>query len=282
MRQSSKEFPAFVSTQWLDGHRADSALIILDIRPEEEYTEGHVPGAIGSFFGLWIVEGGGYKMRLPSDDYLLRQIDSCGITQESKVVIYSRADNDYNRADATRVGWTLSLSGVAQVAILDGGYRKWADEGREVSTQMVTPKSTAYSAVIDRSAVASRAFVKEHIGKTTIIDNRGAKVYFGAAIELFAPRPGHIPGAVNLPTPWIYTEEGTLIDTGELEAMAINAAGPDKTKDIIVYCGAGGFGSTWWFLLTKMFGYQKVRLYDGAAQDWVRDPDAPLELFKWC
>jgi thiosulfate/3-mercaptopyruvate sulfurtransferase len=93
---------------------------------------------------------------------------------------------------------------------------------------------------------------------------------------------GHIPGALNLPTPWVYTEEGTLRSREELETMVVNIAGADRTKEIIVYCGAGGFGSTWWFILSKMIGYKKVRLYDGAAQDWTRDPDAPLTVFSWC
>ena len=43
-----------------------------------------------------------------------------------------------------------------------------------------------------------------------------------------------------------------------------------KNQDIIVYCGVGGYASSWWFVLTQVLGYQNVKLYDGAAQEWVR------------
>jgi 3-mercaptopyruvate sulfurtransferase SseA len=33
----------------------------------------------------------------------------------------------------------------------------------------------------------------------------------------------------------------------------------------------------WWYLLSEAFGYKNVKIYDGSAQDFAKDPSAPME-----
>jgi thiosulfate/3-mercaptopyruvate sulfurtransferase len=63
--------------------------------------------------------------------------------------------------------------------------------------------------------------------------------------------------------------------------MASGVLGADKSKEIVVYCGVGGYSSTWWFLLTQILGYQNVKLYDGSFEEWSKDPKAPVESYRW-
>jgi thiosulfate/3-mercaptopyruvate sulfurtransferase len=63
----------------------------------------------------------------------------------------------------------------------------------------------------------------------------------------------------------------------DLEAMAKKAVGDDKGKEIIVYCDSGRVASIWWYLLSQSMGYTNVKLYDGSAQDFAKDPSVPLE-----
>ena len=45
--------------------------------------------------------------------------------------------------------------------------------------------------------------------------------------------------------------------------------GKAKGKEIIVYCGVGGYASTAYFVLSEVLRYNNVRLYDGSAQEWT-------------
>jgi thiosulfate/3-mercaptopyruvate sulfurtransferase len=255
--------------------------VTVDTRKVEEYKEGHIPGAVSSFFGSWIIEKDKLILELPPDDDLLDLIGSLGIKPDSIVVVVSSADNDFSRADAARVAFTMITAGLKHVAILDGGYAKWLKEKRPVSSEAMVPKAVKYKAKVNREVVASKAYVMGKIGKSTILDNRDANVYFGAATDRFSPRPGHIKSAVNLPTPWVYTKEGTLLSGDDVKAMAANVVGEKKAKEVIVYCGVGGYASTWWFLLTQMLGYTNVKFYDGSAQEWTADPKAPMTVYSW-
>jgi thiosulfate/3-mercaptopyruvate sulfurtransferase len=64
--------------------------------------------------------------------------------------------------------------------------------------------------------------------------------------------------------------------------MASNAVGGNVSpREIIVYCGVGGYASTLWFVLSEVAGYRNVKIFDGAAEEWTADPTAPVVLFKW-
>jgi thiosulfate/3-mercaptopyruvate sulfurtransferase len=277
----AREIPPFVSTDWLEANLNNPRLTTVDIREGEEYHEGHIPGAVNMFFGYWIIDKDKLQLELPADDDILALIGALGIKPNSLVVVLSSADNDYARVNATRVALTMIAAGLKDVAVLDGGYAKWLEEGRSVSTGRVAPKAVEYKGKVNRAVVASRAYVMSKIGKSTIVDDRDASLYFGVATEPFAPRPGHIKSAVNLPAPWVYTREGTLLSRDDIAAMAASVMGKDKSKEIIVYCNVGDYSSTWWFLLTQMLGYKNVLLYDGSAQDWAADQKDPMTVYGW-
>ncbi|MGD9213142.1 MAG: rhodanese-like domain-containing protein, partial [Desulfobacteraceae bacterium] len=74
----------------------------------------------------------------------------------------------------------------------------------------------------------------------------------------------------------------TYKDLETLSKMAENIAGtPEENNgyEIIVYCGVGGYASSWWYLLTQVLGYENVKFYDGSAQEWVREYD--MKPFEW-
>jgi thiosulfate/3-mercaptopyruvate sulfurtransferase len=276
-----RDVPPFVPTDWLQQNLPDPKLVTLDTRSAEEYAEGHIPGSVSSFFGSWIVERNGLLLELPAEEELMRLIGSLGIGQDSLVVVVSSADNDYSRADATRVALTLTLAGLKNVAVLDGGYAKWLREQKALSTEPGRPEATVYKGKINSNFLATKEYVMSRIGKSVILDNRDADVYFGIKTEPTAPKAGHIESALSLPTPWLYAKEGTLLPKKTLEAMVAGVIGTDKSKEVICYCGVGGYGSTSWFILTRMLGYKNVKFYDGSAQEWAMDPRAPMTAHRW-
>jgi thiosulfate/3-mercaptopyruvate sulfurtransferase len=267
-----------VSTDWLAANSGAANLVILDVRSTKEYGSGHIPNSINVPFSVpvsaWIVMKDDLLLEVPEQSALFDTIGSCGIKPDSLIVIIGTTANPpnppYPLADATRVADTLIYGGVKNVAILDGGYPKWTKEGKPTTTDVPNVNAATYQGKISRAMFVSKEYVKKHRGKAVIIDARDADVYFGVAMEPFANKPGHIPSAKSLPAPWIWKPDGTYRDTKILGAMASGIIGKQKAKEIIVYCGVGGYASSWWFVLRQVLGYPNVKFYDGSAQEWVK------------
>jgi thiosulfate/3-mercaptopyruvate sulfurtransferase len=180
----------------------------------------------------------------------------------------------YGFANATRVALTLIYAGMKNVAILDGGYPKWVAEKKPTTTVLTNATSATYQAKVNKEMFVSVEYVRKHNERTVMNDARDADVYLGVTIEPFAPKEGHIPHARSLPTPWMWklNPDGTHVykDQKTLRAMASDVIGRHRDKEIIVYCDAGGYASSWWFVLTQVLGYNNARIVDSSAQEWVK------------
>jgi thiosulfate/3-mercaptopyruvate sulfurtransferase len=261
-------------------------LTVIDIRFAEEYEAGHIPGAISVPFGLvsaW-ADSGDLILELPPEEQLFETIGDCGLTPDSTVVIVGRVEETpappYPLADAVRVAATLIYAGVTDVAVLAGGHAKWAREGRPETTErpQITPRP--YSGTVDRATWVSTDYVKDHMGRAVILDSRDPDQYFGASIDPFADMRGHVPSARSLPLIWVWEPDGTYRPAEFIERMAAGVLGEDRQQEIICYCGVGGYASTWWFLLTQLFGYTDVKIYDGSMEAWVEEKN-PLVQYRW-
>jgi thiosulfate/3-mercaptopyruvate sulfurtransferase len=277
----ARKITPLVTTPWLAENADEPGLIIVDVRTEAEYSQGHIPGAVNAPFASWAVTRGQLMVELPDPDELFEVIGAAGIEADSRVVIVNKTDSLNSRADAARVACTLFYSGVKNVAVLDGGHNKWLKEARPISREAVRPKPKAYRGQLDKSLFVTKEYVKKRLGQTTIVDARDPSDYFGNTQDPYSSRPGHIPTAICLPMPWVWTEAGTYKSPEELKSMAAGVIGEDREQEIIIYCGVGGFASTWCFVLRELLGYTDIKIYDGAAQEWTSDPEAPVARYSW-
>lgn len=275
-----------VSTEWLEAALPGGGLTVIDIRWEEEYQAGHIPGAISVPFGMvsaWADSDDQLLLELPPDADLLKLVGDCGLVAGSKVVIVGRVEPPpappYPLADAVRAAVTLMYVGVDNVAVLAGGHAKWAEEGRATTTdvQRVTPLE--YSSPVRADMFVSTEYVKDHVGRSAIVDGRDSDQYFGVSIDPFADMRGHIPTARSLPLVWVWEVDGTYRPVELIRGMATGVIGADKEQEVITYCGVGGYASTWWFLLTQLLGYKNVKIYDGSMEAWVEDN--PIVAYTW-
>lgn len=276
-----RELSPIVSADWLEKNLNNPKLVMIDVRKAEEYEKGHIPNSINIFFGTWLSKKQDLLLELPRDEDLFNIIGTSGIKSDSIVVVIGKTDTDFDRADSIRVVWTLIYAGVKNVAVLDGAYNKWLKDKKPVSTEIIKPKTAEYRGKANKAMVVSKEYVRGRIGKSIIVDARTPDDFFGFSKPPFAEKAGHIQSAVCLPTPWIFTKEGTFNSKEELGAMAIGVVGKDTSKEIIVYCGVGGYATTWWFVLTELLGYKNVKVYDGSIQEWSRDPKAPMTKYSW-
>ena len=295
---SARTIPAIVSTDWLNAHLSDPNLVILDIRSEDLYNAGHIPGAINVPEGMWYVNPPFSDtfpwMEMPSEDYLLELIGNASITQDSLVVVVGSTSGPlvpiplalYSTGGITRVAMTLLYAGIENVAILDGGYEKWVEDGYTVETTPNIPTPTTYAGTLNTEMMVSKEYVASKIGEAIIIDARDLEVYLGFIQEPWCARVGHIPTARSFPTPWLWdlklnaTGTGVIYTTYKsvnvLDDWASCIVGTNKSAEIIVYCGVGGYASTMYFILSEVLNYTNVKMYDGSAQEWTSDFELPV------
>jgi len=297
---SGRMMDPIVSTDWLYANSKLENLVIIDIRGPGDYAAGHIPGSINEPFvtafdpctgptSNWII---GTKdclwLELPGLDDLMGTIGKLGITPDSRVVIVTAPNPKeppfYGLANATRVADTLIYAGVANVAILDGGYPKWVSEGRATTKEVPAVKSVTYRNEVKKGMFVSTNYVQRQMKNAVIIDARNANVYSGLAIEPFTNKAGHIPNAKSLPAPsiWNQNPDGTYTykdpkTLGKMVSGVMGKSANPRSQEIIVYCGVGGYASSWWFVLTQVLGYQNVKIYDGAAQEWAKNYDMVIQ-----
>ncbi len=271
-----RDIAPIITVDWLESNLDDPRMIVLDIRTPAQYQKGHIPGSVSVPLNVWAPKANGLELELPSDDALRAILSGAGINRTSKIVIVTRTETDFGRSDATRVAWTCAVAGLQNVAVLDGGFTKWAREKKTISTALPSVEPLDYTESINRSMVATKAYLLRKLKRLRLVDSRIPEEYFG-----ITSKPGHIEGAVNMPTPWVFNADGTYKKTEELKAMASGVLGKSKSKKIVVYCGVGGYAATWWFVLTQVLGYRDVKVYDGSFEEWIQDPLAPVKTYAW-
>lgn len=277
----ARDIAPIVSTDWLEKNLDNAKMRIIDIRKVEEFKAGHIPGAVNVFYGSWVTKQGEIQNQLPADDDLADVISSAGIGKDSLVVIVGRADSPAELTSSTRVAFTLAYAGLSNIALLDGGYDKWAAEKKKVSQEAARPKQSDYKPVWNKNIVVSKDYVLKNMKTAVLVDVRLPDFFFGVSKLPFVPKAGHIPGAVCLPTAWAYTKEGVFKPKDDLEAMAAGVIGKNKSAEVIVYCDTGKVCTVWWYILTQLLGYTNVKDYDGSMEEWARDAGAPIVKYTW-
>jgi len=273
----ARDIEPIVSTDWLEQNINNPKLIIVDIRKVEDYKTGHVPNALNVIYGSWAIMKGGLRNEIPPLDDLSDVISATGIGPDSQVVVVGKADTVPNRTDISRVAWTLKYAGIGNMAILDGGFDKWAADKKTLSTDLVKPKPTKYQAKANEGMLANKDYIMNAIGKVVIVDVRESDFYQGTKKLDFVAKPGRIKGAVNLPTSQAYTKEGTFKSKADLAALLAAVPGTDTTKEVILYCDTGKVCTAWAFIMTDLLGYKNVKIYDGSTEEWMKEPKAPIE-----
>jgi thiosulfate/3-mercaptopyruvate sulfurtransferase len=265
-----------VSTDWLLENLKNPKLIILDVRRVEEYREGHIPGALSAFYGSWAYMKDGLYSSLPEKDDLNDTIGYFGIGFDNWVVVTGCMDTPRLSYQSARVACTLQYAGIKNVAILNGGMNKWIAEKKPLSQKIAQAKAKTFTGKYSRAKFADKDYVKERLGKAVMLDVREREFFSGEKKMDCVPKIGHIPGAFNMPTSCAFNQDKTFKTKEELAAIAEAAIGKDRNKEIITYCDIGQCCPIWSYILAEVLNYKNVRLYDGAMQEWMQDPEAPV------
>ncbi|MFT5193282.1 MAG: thiosulfate/3-mercaptopyruvate sulfurtransferase [Cellvibrionaceae bacterium] len=270
-----------VSTEWVAENKDNAGVRIIESNEDVLlYSTGHIPGAAHVD---WIRDLNDAIRRdyLNSDEFAAL-MGKNGIGRDTTVIFYG----DKNNWWATYALWVFKLFGHADCRVMDGGRKKWADEGREMTRDVPSFDAVEYP-VQQRADYKIRAFrdqVLDHIqADQPLVDVRSPQEFSGELLHMpgspqeGALRGGHIRGAASVPWSRAVAEDGTFKTAAELRAIYEGEKGLSPDKSVIAYCRIGERSSHSWFVLTYLLGYPTVRNYDGSWTEWGNLVGVPIE-----
>ncbi len=270
---------ALVTTDWVEEHAGDANVRVVEVDVDTgEYDKGHVPGAVGWAWQTELCDT--VRRDIMSKEAFEKLMIDSGISNDTTVVLYG----DNNNWFAAWAFWQLKIYGHADVRLMNGGRKKWIEEGRTVSTEALMHELTTYQATeADNSIRAFLPEVRQAVEDKAVelVDVRSPQEFSG---EVLSPpglpetcqRGGHIPGASNITWAKACNEDGTFKSHDELTELYTDA-GITGTKPIIAYCRIGERSSHSWFVLSYLLGHDNVSNYDGSWTEWGNLVAAPVE-----
>jgi thiosulfate/3-mercaptopyruvate sulfurtransferase len=271
------------TTDEIAGRTSDSALRILEVDEDTEaYARGHIEGALGIHWKNDLQDP--LRRDFIGPEAFAALMDRLGIGNDTEVVLYGGTNNWF----AAYAYWYFRYYGHQAVRLMDGGRKKWQLEGRPMMTVVTAPAATGGYRVAaqDEAIRAMRTYVEGTVvgePRSGLVDVRSPEEYRG---ELLAPahlpqeqaqRPGHIPGARNIP--WakaVNPDTGAFLPEDQLRSL-YEGHGVTPDLEVVAYCRIGERSAHTWFVLHELLGYPNVRNYDGSWTEWGSLVGAPIE-----
>ena len=279
----------WVTSEWLADNLDDSALTIVDCRQNSHsYFQEHIPGAIHLHEGLLRMHIGKFPVKWISPEVAEVLFSTLGIEQDRPVVVYSgtRPLTTFSTAtgdglEQTLVAYSLARFGCRKVMVLDGGLAKWKAENRKLTQDFGTSRLSPFTVdvQIDFLIGYEECVRLKDEPDVVLLDTRPLSMYEGQGPWM---KPGHIPGAVNLPATRVMDDKNSTLLKSEEEIREIlfsYGITPDKT--VICSCGTGRSATAIFLVLKYFLGYPDVLMYEGGFTEWSSYPDNPVVVGKY-
>jgi thiosulfate/3-mercaptopyruvate sulfurtransferase len=272
-----------VDTEWLASHLHAPGLIVLDGSwhlptakrdPKAEFLTEHIPGAV--FFDIDDLsdEKSELPHMLPSTIKFASRMKKMGIGDGMKVVVY----DTQGLFSAARVWWTFRAMGHEDVAVLNGGLKKWKAEGLPLEDGPPVKRFERHFTPLQNTGlIRDKADIEEIVKKhrAQLVDARSAGRFEGREPEpRLGVRSGHIPGSRNVPSTAVLNDDGTMKSRDELLAI-FQAAGIDPKSPVVTTCGSGVTASIL-SLALAVIGQTNAAVYDGSWAEWGAEDGPPI------
>jgi thiosulfate/3-mercaptopyruvate sulfurtransferase len=271
-------------TELLAAHLGDLEWAIFDCRSvltdsdagPKRYAESHIPGAhylhLDTDLAGPVTPDTG-RHPLPDPERLAAVLGRAGLDANTQVVAY----DDAGGAHAARLWWLMRWLGHRQVAVLDGGWQRWLQQGHAVTAELPQPEPRRFTAAVQAGMWTTTAEVLELVRgrkRRLLMDARGASRYRGDE-EPIDPVAGHVPGALNLPFTDNLAADGRFKAPALLAERFEQALAGLSSEQAISMCGSG-VTACHNLLAMEIAGLKGGRLYAGSWSEWIRDAARPV------
>jgi thiosulfate/3-mercaptopyruvate sulfurtransferase len=270
-----------VDGAWLEARLGDPDLVVLEVdeRPLV-YRLGHIPGAHCLDWRIDLQDP--ITRDIPNRAAIARLWSRVGLQRESTVVFYGDKGNWY----ACFGFWLFRLYGIRDLRLLDGGRQAWLAEERPLTEDEPAENTTRTDVRPRRNGRLRATWRDVEEGRPTnglqLLDVRTPAEYRGDVLteagypQEGAQRPGHIPGALNVPWDVAVDLDGRLHPDDVLRTR-LTEHGVDLHRPSITYCRIGERSAHTWFVLYELLGCQ-ARNYDGSWTEWGSMIGMPVAL----
>ena len=279
-----------VETEWLAAHLGEPDLRVIEctvyLQPADvpggyrvesgraKWAEGHIPGA--GFVDLQDeLSDRSSKLRfmMPPATQFAEAMSRHGVGDGVRVVLYDRAVNMW----AARIWWMLRAFGFDDAAVLNGGFKKWAREGRPLATDDGAAPRRTFTARPRPALIADKSGVLAALddGRACVLNALAEEQHRGTGGTSYG-RPGRIAGSANVPARELVDPETHAYLPLDVLREKFAASGVLDAKRVITYCGGGIAASSDAFVLT-LLGRSDVSVYDASLSEWAADPSLPME-----
>jgi thiosulfate/3-mercaptopyruvate sulfurtransferase len=260
-----------ISAKALNEKLGSDSLNLIDVRPAEDFAQGHIPGAVHiDLFGLSLIDTS--EAPLKAFMHMIHHVfELRGVSDSKEVVVYE--NNSGMRA--ARALWFLDYFGHPNARMLDGGMQEWKAAGFAPTTEATSPKGANFKISERREVLATAEDVLQSFNRkdVSILDTRSRAEYVGTQVR--AARGGAIPGAIHIEWTDNLDAGGKFKADAELKAM-YSRAGITPDKEVISYC-QGGYRAAHSYVALRLIGFPKIRNYIGSWKEWGDRADLPIE-----
>lgn len=279
----SPSVPPLVTVDWLANHLTAPDIRIIDGSwylpqmnrdAEQEYAEGHIPGAVFIDLDEISDDESPFPHMLPTPEEFSSRMKQLGVGDGHHVIVYDGA----GLFSAARFWWMFKAMGHTNVSVLDGGLPRWVAMNQETESGTNTRPTRHHTARPNNTIRRDIADMRRNLetGRAQVVDARSRGRFTGTDPE---PRPelssGHMPGSFSLPFGDLLNEDGTLRAPADLTRI-FEDAGVDLTRPVITTCGSGVTAAIP-FLALSVLGHPKIALYDGSWSEWAATEGTPIE-----
>lgn len=279
---------ALVSTEWLAEHLKAPDLRVVDAswylptmsrNGREEYADAHIPGAV--FFDIDEIADTDVPLphMLPSPEKFAARMRRLGIGDGNRIVVYDGSDVHLS---APRAWWMFSVFGHTDVAVLNGGFKKWKAEGRPVEDLPPLPRERHFTARRNDLLVRDIEQMRANMAnpREQVVDARSKGRFEGTEPEpRIGLRGGHIPGSLSVPSSMMTDPKTGLFQSADALKDIFTKAGVDLGKPVATTCGSG-VSACILTLGLHLLGHRQVAVYDGSWTEWGGRADLPAELAR--
>ena len=245
-------------------------------KPEREYREAHIPGAVHASLehdlsDLGRKDQGLGRHPLPLEQAFSAVLGRWGWRPGLQVVAY---DAGSSALAAARLWWLLRLAGVREVAVLDGGFAAWREAGLPVESGDVERTPSQLDVHFDPTQAITDHAALHADPAPVLLDARATARYRGDT-EPLDRAAGHVPGALNRPYADNLDASGRFKPPARLREEFAAVLGDTPPQEVVHMCGSG-VTACHNLLAMEHAGLHGSRLYEPSWSGWVSDPSRPI------